>query len=145
MALLCHRSFPDEKANGVAITANIYDTAGIEPAFYINVQEGEESVVFPENGVTTDQIIYYHDLPGQPAVYIQHSNLIADGETVLTNGELYELGTALSAVHNTFYEVYGTAGGFYGMDTEFKFANNPRTGEIQLYLKQARPYPGWGQ
>jgi hypothetical protein len=145
MALLCHRSFPDEKANGVAITANIYDTAGIEPAFYINVQEGEESVVFPENGVTTDQIIYYHDLPGQPAVYIQHSNLIGEDETVLTVRELYELGTALSAVHDTFYGVYGTEGGFYGMDTEFKFADNPQTGEVQLFLKQARPYPGWEQ
>jgi len=144
MALLCHRSFPDENANGVAITNNIYDTSGLEPAFYINVQEGEESVVFPVDGVTTDQIIYYFDLPNQPAVYIQQSNLIPDGQTVLTESELYELGSSLKAVHDHFYPVYGTQGGFYAMDTEFKFDENPTTGEVQLYLKQARPYPGWG-
>lgn len=143
MAILCHRSFPDEEANGVAITANIYDTAGIEPAFYINVQVGEESVVFPEDGVTTDQIIYYHYAPGQPAVYIQHSSLVPEGETVLSARQLYELGTALDAVHTLFLPVYGTSG-FYGMDTEFKFDQNPSTGVLQLYLKQARPYPGWG-
>jgi hypothetical protein len=145
MALLCHRSFPDENANGVAITNNIYDISGLEPAFYINVQEGEESVVFPEAGVTTDQIIYYFDLPNQPAVYIQHSNLIPEGETVLTDRELHELGSALSALHSYFYPVYGNNGGFYGMDTEFKFDENPVTGQMQLYFKQARPYPGWSQ
>ncbi len=143
MALLCHRSFPDEEANGVAITANVFDTAGIEPAFYINVQAGEESVVFPEDGVTTDQLIYYYYSPGQPAVYIQNSSLVPEGQTVLTDGQLHALGTALDAVHTTFLPVYGTAG-FYGMDTEFKFDQNPWTGELQLYLKQARPYPGWG-
>ena len=145
MALLCHRSFPDENANGVAITNNIYDTSGLEPAFYINVQEGEESVVFPAPGVTTDQIIYYYDLPNQPAVYIQHSNLIPEGETVLTNSELHQLGSSLSAVHNHFYPVYGVTGRFYAMDTEFKFDENPTTGQVQLYLKQARPYSGWNQ
>ena len=143
MAILCHRSFPDEEANGVAITANIYDTAGVEPAFYINVQLGEASVVFPEDGVTTDQLIYYYYAPGQPTVYIQHSSLLPAGETVLSARQLYELGTALDAVHTIFLPVYGT-GGFYGMDTEFKFDQNPWTGELQLYLKQARPYPGWG-
>ena len=143
MAILCHRSFPDEEANGVAITANIYDTAGLDPAFYINVQVGEESVVFPEDGVTTDQVIYYYYAPGQPAVYVQHSSLTGPGETVLTARQLYELGAALDAVHTTFLPVYG-ASDFYGMDTEFKLDQNPRTGELQIYLKQARPYPGWG-
>jgi len=143
MAILCHRSFPDEDANGVAITANIYDTAGIDPAFYINVQVGEESVVFPEDGVTTDQIIYYYYTPGQPAVYIQHSSLVPAGETVLSARQLHALGGALDAVHTTFLPVYGSED-FYGMDTEFKFDQNPSTGELQLYMKQARPYPGWG-
>ena len=30
-------------------------------------------------------------LPGQPVVYIQHSNLVDEGETVLTDAELTEL------------------------------------------------------
>ncbi len=144
MAMLVHHSFPDEEANGVAITANIYDTSGLEPAFYVNVQEGEASVVQPEDGVTTDQFIYYYDMPGQPIVYLAHSSLLEDGETVLTTSQIYDLGTALSAIHSYFYPVYGNAGGFYGMDVEFKFDDDWGTsGEEELWIKQARPYPGW--
>ncbi len=120
MALLVHRAFPDEDANGVGITANIFDTSGLEPAFYINAQLGEASVVAPEDGVSTDQLLYYYDLPGQPAVYLEHSSLVAEGEHVLSSGQLRDLGAALETVHDFWYEVYGTGGGFYGMDVEFK-------------------------
>jgi len=68
MALLVHRSFPDEDANGVAVTGNIFDASGLEPAFYVNVQLGEESVVLPDPGVTTDQYLHYYSQPGQPVV-----------------------------------------------------------------------------
>ena len=40
MALLVHHNFPDEEANGVAVTANPFDPAGLEPGFYVNVQYG---------------------------------------------------------------------------------------------------------
>jgi len=146
MAVLCHHSFPDEEANGVAITANIYDTTGMEPAFYVNVQLGEESVVQPEAGVTSDIFLYYYDMPGQPVVYLANSSLIEDGETVLSSAQTYELGQALSAIHSYFYEVYG-GDGFYGMDVEFKFDDDwddDPDDEPQLWVKQARPYPGWG-
>jgi hypothetical protein len=137
MALLSNPAFDGEEANGVAVTGNVYDTSGLEPAFYINVQYGEASVVIPEEGTTTDQILYYYYLPGQPVVYIGHSNLSPDGEDVLTTLELFELGEALDAIHNTFYPAYGTEGGFYAMDVEFKFDDG------QLSVKQGRPYPGW--
>jgi len=46
-----------------------------------------------------------------------------------------------------FYPVYGATGGFYAMETEFKFDENPTTGQVQLYLKQFRrpdsPNPGY--
>jgi len=145
MSVLVHRSFPDEEANGVAITANIFDTTGVEPGFYVNVQAGDESVVLPEPGVVTDQFIYYYDSPGQPVVYLASSNLIEDGETVLTNAQINELGNALAAIRDYFYPVYGADGGFYGMDTEFKFdqpLDDPDS-EPVLFMKQARPYPGW--
>ncbi len=147
MAVLCHHSFPDEEANGVAITANIYDTAGIEPAFYVNVQLGEESVVQPDAGVSSDVFLYYYDMPGQPVVYLASSSLVEPGETVLTTAQTYELGKALSAIHTTFYEVYGGSGGFYGMDVEFKFDDDwgsEPDDDPRLWVKQARPYPGWG-
>ncbi len=137
MAMLSNPAFEGEQANGVAVTGNVFDTSGLEPAFYINVQAGENSVVLPEDGDSTDQILYYYSLPGQPVVYIAHSNLVPEGSTVLTAGQLYELGGALDAIHGYFYEAYGSSGGFYAMDTEFKLVD----GHIQM--KQARPYPGW--
>lgn len=137
MALMSNPSFRGEDANGVAITANIYDTAGLEPAFYVNVQRGEDSVVIPPPGTTTDQLLYYYTLPGQPVVYIAHSNQVPAGESVMTSAQLYELGTALDAIHATFYEAYGVGGGFYAMDTEFKVVDG------HIVMKQARPYPGW--
>jgi hypothetical protein len=56
---------------------------------------------------------------------------------VLTEARVYELGVALDAIHRHFYEAYGTSGGFYAMDTEFKFVD----GHVEM--KQARPSPGW--
>lgn len=147
MAVLVHHSFPDEEANGVAITANIYDTTGLEPAFYVNVQQGEESVVQPDAGVSSDIFVYYHDLPGQPVVYLAHSSLVEEGETVLSNAQIHALGTALSAIHDGFWDAYGGGGGFYGMDVEFKFDDDwddDPDDEPRLWVKQARPYPGWG-
>ncbi len=144
MALLCHRSFPVEDANGVAITGNIFDTLGAEPAFYINVQVGDNPVVRPEPGDTTDQILYYYTQPGQPIVYLGSSNLIPDGESVLSNPQINELGSALSALHQFFAPAYGNQGGLYGMDVEFKF-DQQYDAEPTLYIKQARPYPDWSQ
>ncbi len=138
MALLVHRSFPDEEVNGVALTNNPYDTSGLDPAFYINVQAGEASVVQPDPGVTTDQIIYYYDRPGQPSVYVGHSSLVPEGEHVLTTEQQRELGDALDAIRNYFTEAYGTAE-WWAMDVEFKFDGEP--GESpQLFVKQARPF-----
>jgi len=148
MALLCHRSFPDEEANGVALTANIFDTSGLEPGFYINVQYGGASVVLPEAGTTTDQIVYYYYQPGQPQIFLSHSNLIPDGEgdTVLTNSQMYELGTGLDTLHQFWKGLYGPPPGqldYYAMDVEFKFEGLPGE-EPELFIKQARPHPGWG-
>lgn len=142
MALLVHNSFPDEEANGVAITANPFDTVGVEPGFYVNVQKGESSVVQPPRGITTDQFIYYYSLQGQPVVYLQQSNLVAKGERVLTPKQIHDLGVALQAIHQFFYPAYGATSqtGWYAMDTEFKF-DGPEGEEPILRVKQARPYP----
>lgn len=148
MALLVHRSFPDEEANGVALTANPFDSSGLEPGFYINVQVGGSSVVKPEVGVSTDQFVYHYTMPGQPIVFISHSNLMPDGQNVLTSAQTYKLGQALSGIHNYFYKTYGPTtdapNAWYAMDVEFKF-DGPAGEAPSLYVKQARPHPGRGE
>jgi pyruvate,water dikinase len=100
-------------------------------------------VVHPPAGTTSDQIIYLFDQPGQPVSYLSHSNIVAAGQTVLSNTQLYELGLALSAIHRRFSPAYGPASGndgWYAMDVEFKFDGDE--GEVpKLVVKQARPYP----
>ena len=143
MGLLVHANFPDEEANGVAITNNPYDTTGLEPAFYVNGQEGGADIVSPDLGTLPDAYLHYFYSPGQPIVYIQHSSLLPEGETVLTMAETYELGTSLDAVHRFFQDAYGADGSWYAMDVEWKFDDKYSPGTPQAWIKQARPFPGW--
>ena len=148
MAMLVIRSFPDEEATGVAMTNNPYDMSGLEPAFYINVQYGGQSVVLPDPTITTDQLIYYYDVPGQPIFYMAHSSLIRSDTTVLTAAQVRALGTALQEIHKFFQPLYGKdPSKWYAMDTEFKFdqpLDNPN-GQPVLFMKQCRPYTGMGE
>lgn len=149
MAILVHRSFPDEEANGVALTANPFDTNGAEPGFYINVQAGEESVVQPKPGVRSDQYIHHWTFPGQPLVFLGRSSLVPKGQSVLSSSQSNELGKALHEIHQHFQKAYGPTAEdpkrWYAMDVEFKFDQPTQGGEIQLWVKQARPHPGRGK
>jgi hypothetical protein len=146
MALLVHHNFPDEEANGVAISANPFDASGLDPAFYVNVQQGGEAeVVHPPNGVQSDTFLYYYGEPNQPVTYLTHSTLIPKGTTVLTSAQIHQLGVALDAIHTRFSAAYGSGvgnTGWYAMDVEFKFDNDDAPSQPPaLYVKQARPYP----
>ena len=83
MGILCHRSFPDEKANGVVITKNLYRTN--YRGFIINAQYGETSVVNPPDGVTCEQMICYSDkndsFYGKKKIveYLSYSNVLPNG------------------------------------------------------------------
>lgn len=150
MALLVHTNYPDEEANGVAVTANPFDANGLDPAFYVNVQAGGDAeVVAPPPGVTSDAFLYYFSQPNQPTVYLTHSNLVAPNTTVLSTTQTYALGKALAAIHDRFSAAYGPAAGnlgWYAMDVEFKFDDDEDPSKPPtLYIKQARPYPGRGQ
>ncbi len=138
MALLVHHSFPDEEANGVALTANPFDKTGSTPAFYINVQLGEASVVQPDPGITTDELLYYYDLPGQPVQYQSNSNLVPTGQHVLSDSQIQSLGAALASIRAFFAPAYQQSP-WWAMDVEFKFDGEP--GETPLlFVKQARPF-----
>ncbi len=140
MALLVHRGFPTEDSNGVALTNNLFDP--LQPAFYVNVQKGDVSVVRPPAGVTTDQFLQYFAYPGQPVVWLGHSSLVPVGQQVMTAAQFGELGAALDRIHQGFAPIYAKTGQFYAMDVEFKFNTDPGQA-AKLWIKQARPHQGW--
>jgi hypothetical protein len=110
------------------------------------VQPGDESVTLPEAGVHADQILYHFKLPGQPIVYLDHSNKIPAGQTVLTPRQIFALGSALDKIHEFFRPAYGPAPGtnaWYALEVDFKF-DGPPGKEPELFIKQARPHPGRG-
>lgn len=144
MGVLVHRSFGDEDANGVLITKNLYNQ---NPGFTINVQYKENSIVFPEPGILHDQILLFTWSvdPQQEFMieYLTFSNIPElNGETVMTDQELYELGKYAKAIKRRFYYdlphhcdcVYDD----FGVDIEFKVDSelSPR----KVYIKQARLY-----
>jgi len=144
MALLVHANFPDEESQGVAITNNPFDTSGLEPAFYVNGQVGNNDVVTPAPGVLPDSYLHYFYSPGQPIVYIQHSTLLPEGQSVVSEDEAYRLGVALDAIHKYFFSAYGgEQGEFYALEVDWKFDDKLSPGFPRLFVKQARPYPGW--
>lgn len=146
MGLLVHHNFPDEEANGVAVTQNIYVPSGMDPAYYVNVQQGDAEVVAPDPGVLCDTFLYYYTQQNQPITWIAHSTIAQPaGQPVLTARQTYELGSALEKIHNAFSKAYGPGAGnngWYAMDVEFKFDDEDSTdGASHLLVKQARPYP----
>jgi hypothetical protein len=145
MGILAHPAFKGETASGVAQTANSYDPTGAQPAFVVNVQLGDGSVTLPGPGETTDQIIYYYFYPGQPTEYVQHSNLVPEGTTVLSRTQLYDLGQALEKIHTFFLPAYGPPASdptaWYALEVDFKFDIPPGATEPSLFIKQARPLP----
>lgn len=152
MGLLVHRGFPDERANGVAITKNLY-----RPDYYgfvINVQAGETSVVSPPPGVECDQLICYSDSDldfykkKRVVEYITYGNQNG-GKPVLSPEEVILLTEQLAAIKKHYWGLVGsrlTATGYYdeqeiarynrfALDLEFKFDG----AESVLYIKQVRP------
>jgi len=143
MGILVHRAFGTEEVNGVAITRNLYREG--YPAFTVNIQQGESSVVLPENQATPEQIlIKYGDLDTNSddfnVEYISHSSL-NDFQPILSREELRVLATYLYAIKKRFYYAAGGAvlgPDFYdfAMDIEFKLDRGSR----KIYVKQAREY-----
>ncbi len=132
MAVLVHRSFPDEAANGVVITKNLYNI--YNQGFTINVQVGEISVTNPDGGYAPDQIILYtfDDI----VEYINHSTVPGmENKTVLSEAEIVELGTYCKAIQSHFCNVYNEC---LPLDIEFKV--DWENGIRKLYIKQARVF-----
>jgi pyruvate, water dikinase len=142
MGVLVHRSFPNEAANGVAITKNIYRES--YAGFVINVQKGDISVVAPPAGVVCDQLVLYpaNELSGfQRTVEVITTSSLSDGTLLLSKQELERLQTELERIkqqywkhvyHRKLNDTYEN----FGLDLEFKLDEETR----QLYIKQVRVY-----
>jgi len=145
MGILVHRSFPDEDANGVIITKNIYN---VNHGYIFNVQYKEYSIVYPEPGILHDQIIVYTislDNKDYTIEYLSHSNIEElQGKTVLTNDEIYELADYCTAIkRHYYYDLENNCDCSYNdfaMDLELKVDSQVKNRKI--YIKQARIYSG---
>jgi len=148
MALLVHQVFQNAAAHGVAITVNPYNTSGLEPAFYANVQTGDAPLTATVQGVTTDRFIHYYYYNNQPRAFISHSSEVSDGQTVLSRLQTFKLGRALDAIHVYFAKAYGLISlqprTWYAMEVEFTL-DTEGGGEPILWITNALPSAGQTQ
>lgn len=138
MGVLVHRSFPDEKANGVLVTRNLYRDQYV--GITVNVQLGEESVVKPESGVTCDEF-YCHNFNGFGSFVVDYrsTSSLNSGKPILTETEikkLFDISPVLERKLYLLWQKRKMAKRSYPLDIEFKYLGD----EKQLYIKQARAY-----
>ncbi|KAF2335001.1 PEP/pyruvate-binding domain-containing protein [Flavobacterium daemonense] len=137
MGVLVHRSFPDELANGVVITKNIFRRNF--PGITVNIQKGENSVVKPEKGEICEQFIAYHFNDGKDETdfdvdYTSNSNL-NNNEPLLSRKEMNRLYDVSKKIETKMYR-YWKKNRSNPIDLEFKIVGENR----DLYIKQVRPF-----
>jgi pyruvate, water dikinase len=136
MAVLLTRNYDDEKANGVAVTKNVYDPNW--PGLYVNVQVGESLVTNPDPSATPDELLLSRigEHGEWETQYIRDSSLTQSGKHVLTEAQLRELTAALNKIQDHFKATYGKQNDpKFAMDVEFKIDLAGK-----LIVKQARPW-----
>ena len=139
MGVLVHRSFPNEIANGVGVSANI--RAPKRAGVYVNVQPGDVSVVRPEENWQSDEITVQikdpWDKESWKIRYLAYSDL-AD-QAIMNNEEVLALSECLKAIEKHFRDPknYPKARSDLVIEIEFKLDSPNR----KLYIKQARPFP----
>ncbi len=144
MALLVQESAPTGGPGAVAMTANPYDTSGLESGFHVIAQVAGVPLIGDAGGVAADEFVYHYDHPGRPLVFVSHSSLVAAGETVLTPAQTLELGAALEAVHELYRPLHGAEpGAWYAMALQVAFSADAGD-EPALLITHANPHPGWG-
>jgi hypothetical protein len=135
MGVLVHGAYLSEKANGVAISRDIFDPIRADQ-YYINAQIGEAAVTNPAPGVTSEEFVVRWTWPGHPITYSSASSLTPD--RVLSQAEVDQLIIYLQMIHNHFRPLIDPdlTNRWFAMDIEFKFIDAER----RLIIKQARPY-----
>jgi hypothetical protein len=132
MAILINEAFPDEYADGVALT--LPNSTGT-PTIHINTQYGEVSVTNPE-GTATPEVIYFRQFDSKWYVTQAQSSI---HNIFVDNAELTPLVRQLQkacAQIDRLLKKGVAASDDYGVDIEFKIMKEA-TG-FKLYIKQAR-------
>ena len=150
MGILVHPAFPDEEANGVAISRNIFNP--LEDAFYINTQKGETSVTNPEDGSISEQLLSYFSFNERGKIsftnsYLRYSSL-NNSRPVLAARQRQQLLMYLDRIHQHFKKIKDPRfrDPLFSMDIEFKLDDDYPTkqgmkkGPLRIVIKQARPY-----
>ena len=134
MGVLVHPNFPNELANGVAVTDDVvYQTIG---NYYLNTQVGEDLITNPEEQSIPEEILLdWWDSSDYRVV--STSNRTKNSERILTDAYLRELNGYLGLIHNKFSQLYAPVGRTkdFAMEIEFKI-----TKDGKLSIKQARPW-----
>ncbi len=139
MAIVVSEAFPDELANGVAFTGN--PTLIGDRRFLINVQVGDNEVVFPDPGVVAEKdILEVQEGQVTGIIRARSSTLVKPGELVLEDDHLKTLGAAMARVEKGYAERKYIDFGTHNpeavvLDFEFKLDKNK-----QIRLKQVRPF-----
>jgi pyruvate, water dikinase len=125
MAILVQPGNNNQKSNGIAFTANPYNVSGLEPAFYLHAESGNTSVAVSSLAPSTDRFIYFYYMRNYPTAFLQRSNSVATGQSILSRTQSYQLGKQLSAIHSYFGKIYGQLGTsartWYAMEVTFTF------------------------
>ncbi len=141
MGVLVHPNFDDERANGVALTKNIYFPSF--KGFYINVQIGEALVTNPGPNVIPEELLIMEDVdqssPGSityEIIRIRNSSLSELGKPILSEAQIQLLTRQMELIQEHFKQIYRPENEeTFAMDLEFKIDKLN-----QLVIKQARPW-----
>lgn len=137
MAVLVHRAFRGERANGVAMSRNLLDPTRADQ-YYVNAQRGEAAVTNPAPNIASDQLLYTWP-PVTPAISYRSRSSFARDAPVLSDAEVRELACSVGAIRDHFQRMLYPQGPprWFTMEVEFKLMGDART----LAIKQARPFP----
>ena len=136
MGILIHPNYSAEQANGVGVTKNPYLPGPGWVGHYVNVQIGENLITNPEPGSLPEEftIANLSGSGGFEIQYIRRSNLLPEGETVMSRAQALQLRGYMATLHDRFRSLY-RGNSTFAMEIEFKI-----TAAGEIIIKQARPW-----
>ena len=131
MGVLVHPNYSDERANGVAVSADpVYGGAG---RYYVNTQLGEDLVTNPEASSVPEEILLNES---GSYIVLATSNQVPPGQLLMSDVQIAQLHQHLGVIHDHFKGLYEPEDGEeFAIEIEFKI-----TSDNVLAIKQARPW-----